>query len=178
MITKHTLLSWTVAPALLVCGCTGMNHTEQGAVSGGVLGGVAGAIVGSAAHAPGIGAVVGASTGALLGGAAGHSQDRAERRAAAEAQRTALRLEDVVYMVQSHVSDPVIINQVRTTGSVYHLTANDIAYLKAQGVSDAVVSEMQATAARYPGRVYMAPAYAVEPPPVAVGVGVGIRGRF
>jgi hypothetical protein len=172
-MNKKQILSWTVVPALLVCGCSGMNHTEEGAVTGAAAGGLAGAVIGSAARAPGLGAAVGALTGAAVGTAVGHHQDQAERQAVAEAQRRALRIEDVVYMAQSHVSDLVIINQIRTTGSVYQLTASDIAYLKAQGVSDAVVSEMQATAARYPRQVYVA-----EPPPVAVGVGVGIRGRF
>ena len=87
---------------------------------------------------------------------------------------------DVVYLAQQHVTDEVIITQIRTTHSVFQLSAGDTVWLKQQGVSDAVVQEMLATATRYPRRVYSAtpvysqPVYVVEPPPpVAVGVGFG-----
>jgi hypothetical protein len=83
-------------------------------------------------------------------------------------------------MAQAHVTDDVIISQIRTTGSVFQLSTNDIVWLKTSGVSDPVVQEMQASATRYPRRVYTAvPVYAepvyVEPPPVAFGVGIGFR---
>ena len=61
---------------------------------------------------------------------------------------------------------------IRSTGTTYNLRVEDIQYLKEQGVSDAVVAEMQM---RRPVRViqpvYTRPVY-VEPAPV-VGVGVG-----
>jgi hypothetical protein len=167
------MLKCAVLPALLACGCAGMNNADRGTVGGGLIGAGAGAAIGSAAKAPGIGALVGAGTGALIGGAIGDAKDKKEQaaQAAAVAQR-APRLEDIVYMTQSHVSDELIVNQIRTTGAIYNLTANDINWLKSQGVSDAVVSEMQATSVRYPRRVYVA-----EPPPVSVGVGVGFTSR-
>jgi hypothetical protein len=163
--------------AVLTCGCPAMNHTEEGAAAGGVIGAGAGAVAGSLARAPVAGALIGGATGALVGGAVGHAHDKAEQQAVA-ARMTALSLNDIVYMTQSHVSDAVIINQIRASGALYRLTANDIAYLKSQGVSDAVVTEMQATA--YPRRVYTgAPVYVVDPPPPPpVAVGIGIHGRF
>jgi hypothetical protein len=155
-----------------------MNNTESGAVTGGALGGVAGAIVGSAARAPGVGAVIGAGTGALIGAAAGHAKDKAEQRAAAQDlqyRQTVLPPEKVVELVQAHVGDGVIINQIRTTNALYYLRAEDITWLKSQGVSDVVIAEMQATAApRYPQRVVVVDP---GPPPVRVGVGVGFVGR-
>ena len=85
-------------------------------------------------------------------------------------------------MAQQHVSDDVIITQIRTTRSVFQLSANDTIWLKQQGVSDVVIQEMLATPSRYYRRVYSAapayppPVYVVEPaPPVAVGVGFGYR---
>jgi Glycine zipper len=175
MITKVRLLKCAVLPALLACGCSGMNNADRGTVGGGLLGAGAGAAIGSAAHAPGIGALIGAGTGALIGGAVGDAKDRKEQAAVAQAQaQRAPRLEDIAYMAQSHISDGVIINQIRTTGAVYNLTATDIGWLKSQGVSDEVVSEMQATAVRYPRRVYVVDP---PPPPVAVGVGVGFTSR-
>jgi hypothetical protein len=177
---KITWIGCLVVPAVLAAGCESTNHTEAGAVGGGILGAGVGAVAGGLAHAPLAGAAIGAVTGSLVGGAVGHANDRAEQRAVA-ARRTALSIQDIVYMTQSHVSDGVIINQIRASGALYdYLTANDIAYLKSQGVSDVVICEMQATATPYPRRVYTAaPVYVVEPaPPPPVGVAIGIRGRF
>ena|SRR5581483_8532516 len=174
-------------PALLACGCASMNNTEKGAAAGGVIGAGTGALVGSAVHRPGIGALAGAGIGAVSGALVGNAIDENDRknqaRVAAATAPPPLGLTDIVAMAQQHISDTVIISQIRTTGSVYRLSPSDIEWLKANGVSDAVVIEMQATASRYPRRVYSAtpvygpaPVYVVEPappPPVAVGVGVG-----
>jgi hypothetical protein len=91
-------------------------------------------------------------------------------------------ISNVVQMAQQHVSDPVIINQIRSSGVVYHLSAADIEFLKGNGVSDPVVLEMQATATRAPQPVVVAgqpppPAVVgavyVPPPPPVIGVRVG-----
>jgi hypothetical protein len=176
MFKKASWIGWAVVPGLLACGCAGMSNADRGTVGGGLIGAGAGAAIGSAARAPGVGALIGAGTGALIGGAIGEKKDQAQQQAAAQAAAArAPRLEDIASMAQSHVSDEVIINQIRTTGAVYSLTAGDITWLKAQGVSDPVVAEMQATAVHYPRRVYVVdPA---PPPPVSVGVGVGITSR-
>jgi hypothetical protein len=181
MINKTKWVGCAMLPAVLACGCAGMSNADRGTVGGGLLGAGVGAAIGSAAKAPGAGALIGAGAGALIGGAAGEAKDRKEAQAVAAQRATVLRMEDIVYMTQSHVSDGVIINQIRTTGALYNLSANDIAYLKSQGVSDAVVAEMQATAARPVRQVYTAqPVYVVEPPPppVSVGVGVGFGRRW
>ena len=121
-------------------------------------------------------------SGGLLGGAIGNDVDkekaRQERIAAAEARH--LNITDVASMAQQHVSDAIIINQIRTTGSVYNLTADEIVWLRQQGVSEAVIAEMQATAYRPVRRVYTpAPVVVYEspPPPVSVGVGIGFHGH-
>jgi len=175
MRNKRTLLGVALVPALAMCGCAGDN-TERGAVAGGVIGTAAGAIAGAAAHAPLAGAAIGAATGAIVGGAVGHAEDKAEQRAVAQAayaRQTALPIDQIVSMTQNHINDVVIINQIRASGAVYHLTGNDVVWLKQQGVSDSVVSEMQATAQRYPPAYYPAQrVYVADPAPVAVGVGV------
>jgi hypothetical protein len=173
-------------PALLACGCSSLSHTENGTLAGGAIGAGTGALIGHALGHTGGGALIGAGVGALSGGLIGHAADQTEKKAVAAAAQAGhpLGLVDVVQMVQSHVTDDVIINQIRATGSVFHLSAQDTIWLKQNGVSDVVVTEMMATATRYPGRyytatpVYGAPAYVVEgpPPPVAVGVGVGFGG--
>ena len=85
----------------------------------------------------------------------------AEARAQAQSQ---IGMGEVIQMAQAHVSDSVIISQIRTSGTVFHLTGQEVLTLKQSGVSDAVVQEMQATAYRQPRRVYTAaPVYG--PPP-------------
>jgi hypothetical protein len=187
MNRNHFLLG-AVFPALLACGCDSLSNTEGGALGGGLLGAGAGALIGHATGHTGAGALIGAGAGALTGGLIGHAVDKSEERTAAQvaaanaqSQQAPLGMIDVVQLVQAHVADEVIIAQIRSTGSVFHLSSNDTIYLKQQGVSDAVVQEMILTANRYPRRVYTStPVYTErvyvvdpDPPPVAVGVGFG-----
>lgn len=184
-----------VAPAglsvALTVGCASMTPTEQGILGGAGIGGVTGAVVGHALGNTAAGAAIGAGVGGLSGGLVGNAVEKSEQRqearlAAATAPRGPLGLTDVAQMAQQRISDEVIISQIRTTGSVYQLSPTDIVWLKQNGVSDAVVQEMQATAVR-PRRYAAAPVYAVPaytpvyvveppPPPVAVGFGVGFGG--
>jgi hypothetical protein len=178
----------SVAATLLVCGCSSLNNTEKGVGVGAGLGAATGAIIGNATGHTGAGAAIGAGLGGLAGGLTGHAIDESERKQDAKlAAATApgpsgpLGITDIVQMAQQHISDEVIINQIRSTGSVFRLSPNDITWLKSNGVSDAVVMEMQATASRVPRRVYTAtpvysqPVYVVQPapPPPVVGFGVG-----
>jgi hypothetical protein len=167
------LLLW---PGLMLTGCSSMSNTDAGVLGGGAIGAGTGAIVGHALGNTGAGALVGAGVGALTGGLIGHSEDkaeaRAEARAVAAANAKALGLTDVAQMTRAGVSENIIISQIRTSPTVFSLSATDIVWLKEQGVTDHVITEMQMTATRYPGRVYR-PVYVVDPPPVSVGVGFG-----
>jgi hypothetical protein len=183
------LVGFAILPLLSLCGCSSMSNTDQGVLGGGAIGAGTGALIGNASGHAGTGALIGAGVGALTGGLIGNAEDRQEKKAqeaaaAAQAQRQ-IGLMDIVQMSQQHISDPVIISQIRTSGSYYQLSAQDTIWLKQNGVSDPVITEMMATAQRYPHRIYTAaPVYgepvivAEPPPPVAVGVGVGFRGRF
>ncbi|NBO93355.1 MAG: hypothetical protein EBV06_13745 [Planctomycetia bacterium] len=91
-----------------------------------------------------------------------------------------LSVNEVISLTQSGTSPDVIINQIRTTNSVYTLTAHDLMTLQNSGVSAAVIREMQDSGRRRampvviqepPPVVYVQPA----PPPPAFGVGVMIR---
>jgi hypothetical protein len=182
-------LAACVLPALCACGCASMTPTEQGVTGGGLLGAGTGALIGNAVGHTGAGALIGAGVGAVSGGLIGNSVEKSEQRtqaqiAAAEA-RAQVGIGDVIQMTHNHVNDGIIINQIRTSGTVFHLTGQDVLTLKQNGVSDAVVQEMQATACRAPRRYYSAapvygpvyaPGYVVAPPPVAVGVGFGYTG--
>ena len=175
-------------PVLLTTGCSSLSNTEGGALAGGALGAGTGALIGKATGHTGAGALIGAGVGAVSGGLVGNAIDKSEEKTAAmvaaanNPPRGPLGITDVAQLAQAHVSDQVIIDQIRTTGSVFHLSSTDTIWLKQNGVSDPVVQEMLATANRYPRRVYSpapAPVYVVEPPPpVAVGVGFGYHGRW
>jgi hypothetical protein len=171
---------------VLCCGCSSMNNTESGMLGGGAIGGLLGAGLGCLAHAPVAGAAIGAATGAALGGVAGAQADREENHAkvqqaaaAAAAQQAVQRapsLPDIVNMTRSAVPEPNIIAQIRNSGVAYNLTPDDLTYLSTNGVSSAVIMELQS---RAPGRlampVYARPMYVYDPyapPPVTVGVGV------
>jgi hypothetical protein len=190
-VVFHLLV--VLAPLIGANGCASMSNTDKGVLAGGGIGAGTGAIIGSATHNAGAGALIGGAVGAVAGGLTGHAIDESERKQDAKlAAATAppaggpLRIEDVAQLARDHIGDEVIINQIRTSGTVYNLTVEDINYLKQNGVSDAVISEMQNTILRYPRRVYApAPVYQPNvvivdpgPPPPAIGVGVGFGGRW
>lgn len=54
-------------------------------------------------------------------------------------------LQEVVKLSQSHMDEDVIVNYIRSTGKSYQLSADEIIYLNNQGVSQGVISALQAT---------------------------------
>jgi hypothetical protein len=186
---RKRLAGLLVVPVLFLAGCA--NNTETGALVGAGAGGLTGAVIGSALHRPGLGAAIGAGAGALTGAAIGNAEDKKEAKqeaqaVAASAQAQMQGLTDVATMARRHEPDDIIINQIRTSPVVYHLSAEQIDWLRNNGVSDPVIRELQQTAMRLPRRVYVegavyqpSPVVVVEePPPVAVGVGFGYRRRW
>src|SRR5262245_59283494 len=182
-------------------GCAGASKTAQGAGIGGALGAGTGALIGKANNGKaGQGALVGGLIGAGVGGLIGNEKDMQEKRANeeqlrhAEAQAVAnsqLTVQDVINLTKEGRSDDLIINQMRTTGATYQLSAEDVTMLSSNGVSEKVIMEMQnrrpglyppqrrrVVVAPPPPPVYVAPApvYVVPaPPPPVFGVGVHIR---
>jgi hypothetical protein len=160
----------TLVAVLPLGGCA--THTQTGAAAGGLLGAATGALIGSSGGDAASGALVGGAAGALAGGLIGAGQDEVDRKNAARvAAATApgpMTTHDVVYMAQSGVGEETIVAQIRSTGSVFHLTSADVVALKQQGVSDRVLNVML-EAHRRPVRpvVYERPVY-VEPAPVVV----------
>lgn len=197
-MTHRILCPLLLLPALWAStGCSSMTSTDKGVLGGGAIGAGTGALIGSATGHAGTGAAIGTAVGAVTGGLVGNEIDQSKAQAKAEiaqaqAQAAApvrgpLGLQEIAQMAQQGISDPVIISQIRSTRSVYNLAPNDIAYLKSQNVSDAVVMEMQATASRVVPvagpRVYARPYYGpdvvyVAPPPPVVGVGFGYGRRW
>jgi hypothetical protein len=132
-----------------------MNNTERGAVGGAALGTGAGAVIGAAAaHNPLAGAAIGAVTGTAIGALAGNEADKEDNRRREVAQAAALAdaqyqqqrmgISDVIGMTKDGHDPQIIINQIRKTQSTFDLTVSDLNMLKANGVSDGVIAEMQA----------------------------------
>jgi hypothetical protein len=174
---------------LLSCGCACMSNSEKGFLGGGALGAGAGALIGLACHNPAAGAIIGGVAGAAAGGIAGGVADREKARGYAQgirdqqamqmAQVSArqINMYDVIRMTQQHVNDQLIIQEIRSTYSNFNLSPSDVITLKQNGVSDAVVVEMQ--------RAHYVPVYGPQPvygeyiyePAPVVGVGFGYYGR-
>jgi hypothetical protein len=171
----------TLASMLLATGCDTAAGT--GALAGGALGTGIGALLGGR-HA-GTTAVAGGLIGAAAGGLGGaaidaNNQKKAEQAAEAQVAARAPSLEDLVRMTQSSLPDSQIIDQIRTSGGVYHLTSDQLIYLNQNGVHQVVIQELQATAYRTPRRIYVEqppPMVYVNPipPPPVVGAAVIIR---
>ncbi len=162
-----------IAGTMFMSGCESMNNTQRSALGGGVIGGLMGAAIDR--HHPGEGAAIGATAGAVLGGVTGNAEDAREKKIeqaqayAAQPVQGTLRLEDIVDMTKKGLGDEVIRNQIRQSGTRYNLGPSQISWLHDNGVSDAVITEMQNTMylRRGPRAVYVDP-YAPPPPVVVV----------
>jgi len=155
MRTKH-LMRCGVVPVLVALatgssGCSTTDNTTKGAGIGGAIGTGAGLAVGAATHHPILGAAVGGLAGAGVGPAVGAGQDEKiqEKRdiqyatpaANAQAQQR-MGITDVIHMVHQGHDEQVIVNQIRTTGSTYELSPNDLHSLKANNMPPRVMAEM------------------------------------
>lgn len=137
--------------AVLAAGCQG-NQTRvgEGAVIGGVLGAAAGGIIGHQSHSDsqgaGIGAAVGAITGAIIGaqmekpGAGQTAQNTAPIQQNNPNQMT---IGQIVELAKQGAHESVIIDKILLTNSKFSLSADDISYLRQQGVSSRVIDAMQ-----------------------------------
>lgn len=159
MTRRLLLVLISLAPAAV--GCRSMSRTQEGALVGGTAGATIGAVVGGQEGRPGTGAAIGGLIGTTVGALAGDAADRDERRikqAQWEASQPVvgpMSLEEIVRLTERGVEDQIIINQIRTSGTRYHLTSENILWLQDNRVSSAVIREMQATARYRPRTIYM-----------------------
>jgi hypothetical protein len=162
-----------LAAALLVTGCENPNGTVNHTGTGALIGAGGGAALGAAlgGRNAGVGALIGGAFGAATGAIVGNVMDQNQaERLRAQAPQTYERIEqaqplypqDIKAMVASGVPDNVIISQIQTTRSVYHLSAADIIDLHQAGVSQNVINYMINTAN---GSVNPAPVVVNTPPP-------------
>jgi len=75
-------------------------------------------------------------------------------------------LQEVVKLSQEKMSDDVITSYIGNSGKSYRLSANDMVYLKSQGVSQVVIAALlQAKAAAPPSNPNPVPVVVPQPPP-------------
>lgn len=135
---------------------------QRGATLGGLAGAIAGGLIGDNNNEAGAGAAIGGVVGAVAGGILGNASDkdaaiRRQQQAYYNAQRqqyyaqqqavavqSAVTLQDVISMSRSGLSDQVITNQVRQRGYVGKLAVSEIIALHQQGVSENVITTLQA----------------------------------
>ena len=167
----------------LSTGCSTMAGT--GALAGGGIGAGTGALIGAATGSPEAGAAIGGVLGAGIGSAVGAEADQKERDRAdlrrvqaenAVPVRGPMSLDDVIAMSRpsqtgARVSDDVLIDYIRTSGSRFDLSPGDIRHLADNGVSDGVVRAMMNTKNAPPLMLRrQGPTTVIvdEPPPVVV----------
>lgn len=130
-------------------GCQSANHAQRNAVLGSALGGTTGAIIGHQSGQTAEGGLIGAAAGAVTGGLVGNVQDANAERDAVVAQAShvnqvpALTNQDLVQMAQSGLGDTVIINAIQQRGGQFDLSPQGLIFLKSNGVSDAVIQDVQ-----------------------------------
>ena len=165
------LASFATSAVLLAggVGCEQLPGTskQQGAVIGGAGGAVAGAAIGGERHRL-FGALLGGALGAGGGYIIGANSDRITGRDSAGAQEAMRRaqatpatpqqalnaptadlnndgfvtMDEVVAMRQAGLSDQAILQKLQATGQVFELSSDQQNYLRSNGVSEYVISQM------------------------------------
>jgi hypothetical protein len=172
MITKKVIYGGLIASTLLgAVGCSNLpgNKESQGAVIGGLGGAAAGAAVGGEKHRL-LGAILGGALGAGGGYVIGANSDKImgkDTQGATQAQQQAqqnpatvsqarnaatadinrdgfVTLDEVVALRQAGLSDSQMLSKLRATDQVFELTSEQEKYLRDNGVSQNVISQMEA----------------------------------
>ncbi|MFA5156456.1 MAG: glycine zipper domain-containing protein [Candidatus Omnitrophota bacterium] len=133
--------------AISALGCQGTKtHAVEGGVIGGVLGAGVGGIVGHQMHRGAEGAAIGAAAGIIGGSLIGAQMEKpGQQQTAAQpaANSNQMTQQQIVDLTKQGVHENVIIDKIRLTNSKFSLTADDVAYLKQQGVAQKVIDAMQ-----------------------------------
>jgi uncharacterized protein YcfJ len=176
----YCLIFAAAVSSVVLTGCVDPNgnpdNTGTGALEGGAIGALSGAVIGGRNAGPG--ALIGAAAGMIAGGLIGHSIDQQQQEELrAEAPQTYVRVDqgqplgmtDIKALAKAGVSDDVIISQIKTSHTVFRLSAADIIDLHSAGVSDGVVNYMintQSSVDAAPAATTTVVQTAPPPPPV------------
>ena len=153
VVKMNMLVGWIGTAVMVLTGCETPYGTPDragtGALMGGAIGATSGALIGGGRGRGGEGALIGGAIGAITGGLIGHSMDQDEQaRLRRQAPQTYVRVEegrplsvaDVKSLAQAGIGDDLIISQVRSSHTIFHLSSADIIDLKNSGVSEKVIN--------------------------------------
>ncbi len=140
---KYFYLSAILVFVFVLCGCeTNKTRVAEGAGIGATAGAIVGGILGYQSGHPmqgaAIGGAVGAGTGAIVGSQINKPTTNLQAQASAQ-----LTMQQIVDWTKQGVSSDEIISKIKAANPKYSLTADDIGYLKKQGVSQRVIETMQ-----------------------------------
>jgi phage tail tape-measure protein len=147
------------------------SNTGAGAVVGGLLGAVAGGAIGHKKHKTTEGVLIGGALGALGGAAVGSqikktpaattpepaapqkvepvvqpvAAQTVQAAATAVAAPSKVTLQQVVDWTREGMTSDEIIVRIKATNASFYLVAEDLAFLRKEGVSQRVIDCMQAT---------------------------------
>jgi len=131
--------------AFSLAGCE--SKTGSGALVGAGVGAAGGALITKSAG----GALIGGAIGAAAGGLIGYALDEQDRASLQENSPHTLKkidnqeplsIDDIKEMSRNGLSDNTIIDQIKSTNSIFHLSADEIIDLKKSGVSERVIDYM------------------------------------
>ena len=149
---RMTAIVCLIAMSISQAGCASSpNRAAEGGVIGGLMGAGAGLIIGNQMDdrdkGRTQGALIGGAIGALGGALAGSKVQKQPSPQQAAAQQAAnpnqMSISQIADMGKQSINEDVIIDRIRLTNSKYRLSQADIDYLKANGVSQKVLFEMQ-----------------------------------
>lgn len=140
---RHFYLFVILVFIFVVCGCqTNKTRVAEGAGIGGTAGAIVGGILGYQSGHPlqgaAIGGAVGAGAGAIVGAQINKPTQDPQSQVSAQ-----LTMQQIVDLTKLGVSSDKIISKIKATNPKYSLTADDIDYLRKQGVSQRVIETMQ-----------------------------------
>lgn len=128
----------------IATGCqANKTRVAEGAGIGGTVGAIAGGIIGYQSGHPLEGAAIGGATGAGTGAVVGAQIKKPATNTQIQAS-TQITLQQIVDWTKQGISSDEIISKIKAANPKYSLTADDIDYLKKQGVSQRVIETMQA----------------------------------
>ncbi|MFA5005474.1 MAG: glycine zipper 2TM domain-containing protein [Candidatus Omnitrophota bacterium] len=143
---RLSLLLVVLTFILAVSGCqSNKTRVAEGAGVGGVVGALAGGIIGHQTGSGVEGALIGGALGAGTGALVGSQINKPEQNTASTAvsAQNQVTVQKIVEMTKQGINSDEIISKVKSSNSKYSLTADDLDYLKKQGVSQRVIETMQ-----------------------------------
>ena len=131
----------------IILGCeTNKTRVGEGAGIGAAIGAIAGGVIGNQSGNAVGGALIGGALGGAGGAAVGAQINKPTTAQNTQAQPAAgqITIQQIVELTKLGESGDEIISKIKSTNSSYALTADDITYLRKQGVSQRVIETMQA----------------------------------